>query len=91
MPTVQLDDNPTPSECPDCKGRGTIALLTSVTPCRRCGGAGTFHGRIMKVRRGVIGPDGQIIWAGYCYLCNDGRWRRCDTDDVVDVVKCVDV
>jgi RecJ-like exonuclease len=70
MPTVQLDDNPTPSECPDCKGSGRITLLTSIRRCNRCGGAGVLRDagagkgpsvlQGMTIRRRVIAPDGEI-------------------------------
>ena len=26
--------------CPDCRGAGTVVLLTSRSPCKRCGGTG---------------------------------------------------
>ena len=28
------------SECPDCKGKGEIALLWSITECKNCSGSG---------------------------------------------------
>jgi hypothetical protein len=33
-----------PAHCPDCKGVGTVLLLTSRRPCKRCGGTGSCTG-----------------------------------------------
>jgi hypothetical protein len=59
--------------------RGTITLLTSIQRCRRCGGAGVLRGGAgkgvsihgeMKIRRGVIAPDGEISFE-YVVVCRD--------------------
>lgn len=38
MPNLSGDP---PTQCPECKGAGTILLLTSRRSCDRCGGMGT--------------------------------------------------
>jgi ribosomal protein L37AE/L43A len=36
-PQIRVVARSADPKCPDCKGKGTIELLTSVVPCTRCG------------------------------------------------------
>ena len=50
-------EDPSPRPCPDCRGRGTVALFTSSSACCRCGG----HGWIVPPRT-VVDEDGCTRW-----------------------------
>jgi len=38
-----MDRPPFETPCPECRGKGSIALLISTVPCAKCSGRGTLH------------------------------------------------
>jgi hypothetical protein len=52
--------------CPECKGKGSVTLFTSISPCRTCSGRGVFKFKIeplalspadIKIEPIVFSPD----------------------------------